>query len=33
MSAKSVLHHLMTTILLRDIVDDFINLYEERGNK
>ena len=25
--------HLMTTILLRDIVDDFINLYEERGNK
>ncbi len=23
--------HLMTTILLRDIVDDFINLYEERG--
>lgn len=24
---------LMTTILLRDIVDDFINLYEERGNK
>ena len=25
--------HLMTTILLRDIVDDFINLYQERGNK
>lgn len=25
--------HLMTTILLRDIVDDFIHLYEERGNK
>lgn len=25
--------HLMTTILLRYIVDDFINLYEERGNK
>ena len=25
--------HLMTTILLRVIVDDFINLYEERGNK
>ena len=25
--------HLMTTILLRDLVDDFINLYEERGNK
>lgn len=25
--------HLMTTILLRDIVDDFINLYEEGGNK
>ena len=24
---------LMTTILLRDIVDDFINLYQERGNK
>ena len=24
---------LMTTILLRDIVDDFINLYEERRNK
>ena len=23
----------ITTILLRDIVDDFINLYEERGNK
>ena len=23
--------HLMTTILLRDIVDDFIHLYEERG--
>ena len=25
--------HLMTTILLRYIVDDFIHLYEERGNK
>ena len=25
--------HLKTTILLRDIVDDFIHLYEERGNK
>lgn len=25
--------HLMTTILLRDLVDDFIHLYEERGNK
>ena len=24
---------LMTTILLRDIVDDFINIYEERRNK
>ena len=24
---------LMTTIVLRDIVDDFSNLYEERGNK
>ncbi len=23
--------HLMTTILLRDIVDDFISLYQERG--
>ena len=25
--------HLMTNSLLRDIVDDFTHLYEERGNK
>lgn len=24
--------HLMTTILLRDIIEDLVNLYKERGN-
>ena len=25
--------HLMTTILLRDVIEDFITLYKERGTK